>query len=128
MRGCAGSIGGIGPRPVRWEQKSEALLAALKKLQLVSDLHLAIADLSRRQLQHAMRFQANAGHSKWGHTMPKPENTQALAECNHINRKQHAERMNAGRGLDEEPASGIELSLAHQTNQAGERRVGYRYL
>ena len=74
--------------------------SSLEKLQLVSDLHLAIGDLSSWQLQHAIRFQADADNPEWGHTTPKPENTQALAQCDHIDRKQHAERMNAGRGLD----------------------------
>lgn len=108
-------------------RRNRGLPTSLEKLQLVSDLHLAIADLSSWQLQHAIRFQADAGNPAWGHTMPKPENTQALAECDHIDRKQHAERMNAGRGLDEKPASGVKPSLAHQTNQAGERCVGYCY-
>jgi hypothetical protein len=57
--------------------------------------------------------------------MPKLENPQIPAERDHIDRKQHAKRMNSGRRPDKQPASGVKPSLARQTYQAGERRVGY---
>jgi len=41
------------------------------QLQLVSNLHLATADLPRRQFQHAMRSQPDAGHPERSHAMPK---------------------------------------------------------
>src|ERR1700691_6235065 len=56
--------------------------------------------------------------------MPKLENPQIPAERDHIDRKQHAKRMNSGRRPDKQPASGVEPSPARQTYQAGERRIG----
>jgi hypothetical protein len=99
---------------------------SLDPLQLVSDLHLAMADLPRRQLQHAMRFQVDAGSPERGQALPKPEHAKIFAERDHIDRKQHAKRMDSGRRPDEKPASGVKSSPAHQPNQAGERCVGYR--
>ena len=57
--------------------------------------------------------------------MPKLENPQIPAERDHIDRKQHAKRMNSGRRPDKQPASGVKPPPARQTYQAGERRIGY---
>src|ERR1700691_1109315 len=66
------------------------------QLQLIPHLHLAITDLARRQFQHAMYLQVDAGHPERTQPMPNPEHPKILAQRHHIDRKQHAKRMNSG--------------------------------
>jgi hypothetical protein len=69
--------------------------------------------------------QVDAGDPERLQSLPKLEHSKIPAERDYINRKQHAKRMNSGRRPDQQPASGVKSSPAHQTHQAGERRIGY---
>jgi hypothetical protein len=66
------------------------------ELQLVSHFHPAGADLPRREFQHAMCFEVDAGNPEWSQPMPKLQHLQAPTERHYINRKQHAKRMDSG--------------------------------
>jgi hypothetical protein len=63
---------------------------------LIPYLYVAVEDLARRQFEHAMGFQINAGYPKGSHSMPKPQDAQTPVERYYIDRKQHAKGMNDG--------------------------------
>jgi hypothetical protein len=113
--GFSGQIGSIGELVSKQDLAYPLTNSPSRsvQLQLVPNVNLGLADLPGGQFQDAMRIQTDAGNPEGGNRRPELEHLQAFAERDHIDRKPHAERMNSGGRLDENPASGIKPLLTH---------------
>ena len=94
-------------KPVPCKKFSRACGQKLDELQLVPDLNPAIADLRRPAVPDKLCvFRCTLVTRKGANRGQSFKTRRSLLECDRVDRKQHAKRMNAGRGPDQQPASG----------------------
>jgi hypothetical protein len=91
---------------------------------LIPELHLRLGDGSARQFQDASQFQTDRSYPEWPKTPPQLDNLEVPVQANNIDSEGHSNSMDAGRGFDPQPPSGVQTTFSEKPEHPLEGRVG----
>jgi hypothetical protein len=83
--------------------------------QAIAHLRLRTVNRVRRELQHARGLSPDRGNPESAEMLDEMNDTRFLVEVYEIDRKEHADRVNAARWNHPDPIVGSQLQLSYQT-------------
>src|ERR1039457_3430132 len=86
-------------------------------LYLVPNMDLRPRDRSARQLQNTPQLHAHRGQSKRRQAAPQLDDLQVPIETNHVDLEGHSKSMDAGRGFDPQPPSGVQTTSPERSEE-----------
>jgi hypothetical protein len=92
-------------------------------LNLVAYLDLRPPNRSARQFQNTPQLHADRGKSKRRQAVPQLKDLEVPIETYHIDLEGHSKSMDAGRGFDPQPSSGVQTTSTEQANHPLQGRV-----
>lgn len=89
----------------------------------MAELKRALLYLTRSHFDDTLHLYINGGHSKRFYVGPQLHNTQFAVQSNDVNREAHPHSMNAGRGINPYPSSGLKSVLSKKAKQPRKRSI-----